>query len=69
VVHTCPFKRVAIGYFDAVGVIITERSQKIRVTIEKYCDSDFLVTTEGLYIAPISRKNYEIINFAIKKYL
>ncbi len=46
VVHTCPFKRVSIGYFDAVGIIITERSQKLGLqftAIENYCDSDFLL--------------------------
>jgi hypothetical protein len=59
VVQTCGFKRISVDYFDVAGTILMERSQKLGLQvkrIESHCDTDFNLTTEGLYIAPI-RKN------------
>ena len=59
VVQTCGFKRISVGYFDAAGNILMEKSQKLGLQvkrIENHCDSDFIYTTEGLYLAPITKK-------------
>ena len=59
VVHSCPFRKVSDGYFDSVGTLITERSQKLGFqfkNIETNCGLDFLSTTEGLYLAPLVKE-------------
>ena len=60
VVQECPFKRVSIGFFDAIGSILMERTQKLGFqlkSIEHHCGYEFLYTTEGLYIASIYASN------------
>ena len=44
VVHTCPFKRIYIGYFDSIGNIIMERNQKLGLQLKRvdpHCGFDF----------------------------
>jgi hypothetical protein len=56
VVHTCPFKRVSNGHFKSNGNYFIESTQKLGLQFKKYetnCDVDMILTTEGLYIAPL----------------
>jgi hypothetical protein len=40
-----------------------ERSQGLQLTsIEKYCGTDFLVTTEGLYLASTSNTHFALLD-------
>ena len=53
--HNCPFKKVSDGFFDAIGQLFTERNQKLGFQFkrfEEHCGILFILTTEGLYIAP-----------------
>jgi len=59
VVQACGFKRISVGNFDAAGTILMEKTQKLGLQvkrIESHCDSNFIYTTEGLYLAPITKK-------------
>ena len=57
IVQSCPFKKVATGAFQAQGPHIIEKNLKLGFQakkFEKHCNIEFLATTEGLYLAPIS---------------
>ena len=56
VVQSCAFKRVSNGNFRSNGNYFIESSQKLGFQFKKYetnCDVDMILTTEGLYIAPL----------------
>ena len=56
VVHSCPFRKISDGYFDASGLLITERNQKLGFQFkrfENHCGLEFILSTEGLYLAPL----------------
>ncbi len=59
VVHSCPFRRVLDGNFDSAGALLTDREQKLGFQFkrfENHCGLDFMLTTEGLYIAPLVKE-------------
>jgi hypothetical protein len=67
VIHTCGFKRVALGYLTSTnGVQFFERGLRLGFQykrIETNCGVDMIVTTEGLYLAPLATQLAGIENY------
>ena len=56
VIHSCPFRKVSIGSLVSNGINFLEKEQKLGFQfkrLESHCGVDMILTTEGLYIAPI----------------
>ena len=64
VVHSCPFKIVKEGLFKLDGQYIRETQAHLAFqfkSIENHCESEFIETTEGLFLAhkPVSKYNLD----------
>jgi len=57
VIHSCPFKRIAFGTFDSFGIYFKEKTLKLGFQFKRFethCGTEFILTTEGLYLAPLT---------------
>ena len=58
VVHECPFRKIADSYFQTEGPYLIINSLKLALQIKRmefFCNIEMVVTTEGLYVAPLSK--------------
>jgi hypothetical protein len=53
VIHSCPFKMVGSGKFQAAGIFLKDDSLKLAFqfkNIENHCGQELIYTSEGLYL-------------------
>ena len=53
--HSCPFKRIALGTFDSFGIYFKEKTLKLGFQFNRFgthCGTEFILITEDLYSDP-----------------